>query len=142
MKGITQRIEEAISDLAGIKQITSQSSAGGLSTVNVKKRTDTNLERLIEDVRNRVNSIIGFPELAENPQIYRDEFSNLAAYVVISGERSDDELQPIARQLEIALKKHPAISAVENWGKAIFPASGRTGSGQPSPLRDFVQRSR
>ena len=115
-EGITQRIEEAISDLAGIKQITSQSSAG-LSTVNVKKRTDTNLERLIEDVRNRVNSIIGFPELAENPQIYRDEFSNLAAYVVISGERSDDELQPIARQLEIALKKHPAISAVENWGK-------------------------
>lgn len=115
-EGITQRIEEAISDLAGIKQITSRSSEG-LSTVRVKKRTDTNLERLIEDVRNRVNSIIGFPELAENPQIYRDEFSNLASFVVISGVRSDDELQPVARQLESALKRHPAISAVENWGK-------------------------
>ena len=46
----------------------------------------------------------------------RNEFTNLAAFVVVSGLRTDDELQPIAKQLEQALKKNPQISKVSNWG--------------------------
>lgn len=114
-ESITQRIEESISSLSGIKQITSQSSAG-LSTVRIKKTTDTSLDRLVEDVRNAVNSITGFPTLAERPQITRDEFSSLAAFIIVSGNRTDKALQPIAKQVETALKKHPKIAKVSNWG--------------------------
>lgn len=114
-QSITQRVEEAISGVAGIKQITSNSSAG-LSTIRVRKTSSTNLNRLLEDVRNQVNSIASFPVQAEKPQITRDEFTNLAAFVVVSGDRQDKELQPIARQVELALKKHPKIAKVSNWG--------------------------
>lgn len=114
-EGITQRIEEAISDLGGVRRITSQSSEGS-SQVTVQKTSSTELERLMEDVRNRVGAIIGFPSQAEIPQVYRNEYTNLASIVVISGPRTDAQLQPIAQQVERALKRHPKIAKVSNWG--------------------------
>ncbi|HDY7739512.1 TPA: efflux RND transporter permease subunit [Vibrio vulnificus] len=114
-ESVTQRIEESISGIAGIKQITSQSSAG-LSQVIVRKTSTTELDSLLDDIRNQVNAINGFPVQAEKPQVVRNDFTNLAAFVVVSGPRTDDELQPIAQQLEQALKKHPRISKVSNWG--------------------------
>ncbi len=114
-ESVTQRIEESISDIAGIKQITSESSAG-MSSVVVQKNSSADLDALLDDIRNRVNAISGFPTKAEPPQVTRNEFTNLAAYVVISGARSDEALQPIAKQVEQALKKHPKISKVSNWG--------------------------
>ncbi len=114
-ESVTQRIEESISGVAGIKQITSQSSAGQSSVV-VRKTSSADLNKLLDDIRNRVNAINGFPTQAENPQVIRHEFTNLAAFVVVSAPRSDDELQPIARQVEQALKKHAQISNVTNWG--------------------------
>ncbi|MPW29267.1 AcrB/AcrD/AcrF family protein [Agarivorans sp. B2Z047] len=114
-QSVTQRIEQAIGDLTGIKQIVSESSAG-FSQVRVRKTSGTDLNRLIEDVRNRVNAIANFPVQAESPQISRDEYTNLAAFVIISAPRPDQQLQPIARQVELALKKHPKIAKVSNWG--------------------------
>ncbi|MDH6017310.1 efflux RND transporter permease subunit [Vibrio splendidus] len=114
-ESVTQRIEESISGIAGIKQITSQSSAG-VSRVVVRKTSSTDLDKLLDDIRNQVNAINGFPVQAERPQVVRNEFTNLAAFVVVSGPRTDDELQPIAKQLEQALKKNPQISNVSNWG--------------------------
>ncbi|WP_070965681.1 efflux RND transporter permease subunit [Vibrio sonorensis] len=112
---ITQRIEEAISGLSGIKRVTSTSS-DSMSIVTVRKTTSADLDRLIEDVRNRVNGIVGFPARAEKPIVARESFTNLASFVVISGDRNDNELQPVARQVELALKRHPLISKVSNWG--------------------------
>ncbi|WP_172379186.1 efflux RND transporter permease subunit [Vibrio sp. Vb339] len=114
-ESVTQRIEESISGIAGIKQITSQSSAG-VSRVVVRKTSSTDLDKLLDNIRNQVNAINGFPVQAERPQVVRNEFTNLAAFVVVSGPRTDDELQPIAKQLEQALKKNPQISKVSNWG--------------------------
>ncbi|PWI31933.1 acriflavine resistance protein B [Vibrio albus] len=114
-ENITQRIEESISGLAGIKQITSQSSAG-LATIRVRKTADADLNKLLDDVRSRVNAISGFPSQAERPQIMREDFTSLAAFIIISAPRTDSQLQPIARQVELALKKHPQISNVSSWG--------------------------
>ncbi|MEZ9555649.1 efflux RND transporter permease subunit [Vibrio splendidus] len=114
-ESVTQRIEESISGIAGIKQITSQSSAG-ISQVMVRKTSSTDLDKLLDDIRNQVNAINGFPVQADRPQVVRNEFTNLAAFVVVSGPRTDEELQPIAKQLEQALKKNPQISKVSNWG--------------------------
>lgn len=119
-EGITQRIEEAISSVAGIKTITSRSNSGYASVV-VKKNTDVALDRLMEDIRNQVESIQGFPALAERPRIYRNEYTNLAAFVMVYGghrdDISDDILQQVSSRVERALKKNPAISKVTNLGK-------------------------
>ncbi|KZX02043.1 acriflavine resistance protein B [Pseudoalteromonas luteoviolacea] len=114
-KGITQRVEESVSDIAGIKQIISRSTAG-LSTVTIRKTSETDIDTLLNDVRNRVNAIVGFPELAERPMVAKDEFTNLAAFVVVSAPRTDSNLQLIAKQVEAKLKQHADISRVDNWG--------------------------
>ncbi|BFM17082.1 efflux RND transporter permease subunit [Maricurvus nonylphenolicus] len=113
---ITQRIEDSISSIPGILRINSVSYPG-LANVRVRKRSGTELDRLIEDVRTNVNSIVGFPEQAERPQIYRDEFTNLAAFVQVFGDTSDKVLQALATRLETQLKRHPDISQVTNLGK-------------------------
>ncbi|WP_046004512.1 efflux RND transporter permease subunit [Pseudoalteromonas rubra] len=114
-ESITQRVEESVSSVAGIKQITSQSQAG-LSTVTIRKKPDADLGKLLEEVRNQVNAISHFPAQAEKPIVTRDEFTNLAAFVIVSAPRSDDALQQVARRVELALKTHPDISKVSNWG--------------------------
>ena len=87
-ESITQRVEDAISSIAGIKRITSSSSRG-VSQVHVKKKTGTDLTRLLDDVKNKVENIQGFPISAEKPLVTRDEFTNLAAYVIVYGDASD-----------------------------------------------------
>ncbi|MEM7564242.1 MAG: efflux RND transporter permease subunit [Pseudomonadota bacterium] len=114
--GITQRIENAISGVAGIHSIRSESRRG-LATITVKKNTGVQLERLMEDVRNELESIVGFPEAAEKPRLYRDEWGNLAAYVIVHGGQDKELLQTVSDRVETALKKHPAISKVEHQGK-------------------------
>lgn len=115
-EGITQRIEDAISGIAGIKSITSESYAG-FASIRVKKSTGVDLSLLLEKVRNEVDSIVGFPERAERPKIYKDEFGNLASFVMIYGDVTNDTLQRVSTVLENALKKHEAISKVSNLGK-------------------------
>jgi len=115
-EGITQRIENAISGVAGIHSVRSESRQG-LATITVKKNTGVKLERLMEDVRNELEGIVGFPEAAEKPRIFRDEWGNLAAYVIVHGGQDKDLLQTVSDRVETALKKHPAISKVEHQGK-------------------------
>lgn len=114
--GITQRIEDAISSVPGIHSITSQSSKG-YASIMVKKNTGVELDRLMEDVRNQVDSIEGFPALAERPRIVRDDFTNLASFVMVYGGQDDGLLQDVASRVETALKKHPDISKVTHLGK-------------------------
>ena len=115
-EGITQRIEEAISGVAGIKFIKSDSFRS-YANITVEKRSGVDLDRLIEDVRNKVDGIIGFPEQAQRPKIVRSEFGNLAAYVIVYGGQDQAILQQVTTRLERELKKHPNISQVSNTGK-------------------------
>ncbi|MEM7315229.1 MAG: efflux RND transporter permease subunit, partial [Planctomycetota bacterium] len=115
-EGITQRVEDAISGVAGINTVTSSSSRGYASIV-VKKNSGVDLDRLMDDVRNQVEGIEGFPALAERPKIVRYEYTNLAAFIMVYGGDSNALLQQVSSRVETALKKHPAISKVTNLGK-------------------------
>lgn len=115
-EGITQRIEDAISGVAGIKNITS-ASYPGFASIRVKKKTGVELTELVEKVRNEVDAIVGFPERAERPQIYKDEFGNLASFIMVFGEVSNDTLQSVSTLVQNSLKKHESISKVTNLGK-------------------------
>lgn len=127
-EGVTQRIEDAISGVPGIKSVQSTSSAG-YAEIKVRKTTGTRLDSLLENVRNQVDGIVGFPLLAERPMIQRDDFGNLASFVILYADeaaldkgQSDSStveklLQKSASRLRNTLKKNPEISQVDNLGK-------------------------
>jgi multidrug efflux pump subunit AcrB len=115
-EAITQRVESAISGIAGISKITSESSQG-LSQITLKKTTGTDIDKLMTEVRNRVDAIEGMPVKAQRPQISLDEYTNLAAYVMIYGDVSTAVMQQAATRASLALKRHPLISQVTELGK-------------------------
>ncbi len=115
-EGITQRIEDAISGVSGIKNIASVSYPG-FASIRVKKNTGVELSSLLEKIRNEVDAIVGFPTRAERPKIYKDAFGNLASFVMIYGDVSDNTLQQVSTRVQNALKKHREISKVTHLGK-------------------------
>ena len=115
-QSITQPIESAIQSVAGIKTMTSQSMAG-FANITVVKNSGVKLDRLVENLRNQVESISGFPAQAERPKITRNEFGNLASFILVYGGDNDQQLHRVSKQVQIALKKHPAISQVSHLGQ-------------------------
>ena len=65
---IVVRIEEAIADLPGIFQITSESRQG-FGYVNIEVTEGFDVRELLSDVKGRVDSINTFPVSAERPII-------------------------------------------------------------------------
>lgn len=121
-EGVTQKIEQALEGLPGVKRTTSI-SLESYAAVTVERTTGYDLQRLLEDARNRVDAIVGFPQTAERPMIQRDEFSVFGLIVQVSGAVDEHTLQRVARLVEEELQAHPQISNLEIFGKRTHEVS-------------------
>lgn len=66
--GVTKRIEQAVKGLEGIEEINS-SSTENFMQVSVLAYEDADIDELLSDVKNAVNSIGDFPKGTEPPTI-------------------------------------------------------------------------
>jgi len=121
-EGVTQKIEQALEGMPGVKR-TSSVSVESFATVTVEKMTGYELQRLLEDARNRVNAIVGFPQAAERPIVTRDEFSVFGLIVQVAGEVDEQTLQQAARLVEEELQSHPQITNLDIFGKRAHEVS-------------------
>lgn len=113
---ITQKIEKALEDLSGVKSIYS-SSVDSLSNVSIQKMGGYRLERLLEDVKLRLDSITEFPQEADKPVISKDDFDMPALYVQVYGEVDTYTLQKVGQQVKQALLAQSEISKLNFWGE-------------------------
>ena len=114
--GVTRKIEQALEGMPGVKKITS-SSTEDLALVRIQKTGRQSLQRLVDDVRNRIDGISGFPQGSERPVIQRDAFPVFALVVQVYGQSDEATLQAAGRQLKSDLLAHPAISKLEIFGQ-------------------------
>jgi multidrug efflux pump subunit AcrB len=114
-EGITQKIERATQGLAGVKKVTSFSFED-LSEVTIQKQEGYDLERLLDDIKLRVESITGFPQGAQKPIITRDEFSFPAMIFQVYGNTDRDTLQKLGERARKELLAQPEISKLKLWG--------------------------
>lgn len=120
-EGVTIKIEQAIKGLEGIEEINSTSSENSAS-IDIKAYTDTDMETLLSDVENAVNSINSFPLGAEQPIIRRLKSSGMASTVASVGvsAKKDDasivELTDIATKVERDLLNTKTITQIEKNG--------------------------
>ncbi|WNO09031.1 efflux RND transporter permease subunit [Teredinibacter sp. KSP-S5-2] len=112
---ITQKIENALEGLQGVKEIRSI-SMDGLSSVSVRKDDGYDLQRLLDDLRVRMDSIGTLPREAEKPVIYRNEFDFPALYIQLWGETDATTLQRLSRSLREKLLALPEVSRLNLWG--------------------------
>ena len=69
-EGVVVKIEEAIQDVEGLKRVRGRANEG-LGRVTVEVETGVDVDRVLNDVKIRVDAISTFPALTEKPVIYK-----------------------------------------------------------------------
>lgn len=112
---VTRKIEKALEGLDGIKAVRS-SSTPGASVIEVQKNNGYQLQKLLDNVRLKVDGIYDLPKDARRPVIETNNFDVPALYVQVYGDTDLKSLQKIARDLRADFLSSPEISRVNNWG--------------------------
>ena len=115
---ITRPIEEALSSVPGVEEIFSTSSQGS-SSVRVMFDWGTNLEEAANDIRERIDRIIGrFPEEVQRPTLRK--FDPAQMPILMIGILSElDPLQVrkiIDEQVSYRLERVPGVASADIWG--------------------------
>ena len=114
-QGIVLRIEEALTDLEGIKRIESDARES-LARIIIEPEDEDNIIELMNDVKTRIDAIPSFPEGAEKPIVGRVELPFQALIIQISGDLDERSMKELAEQVKLDLISHPDISSVNIWG--------------------------
>lgn len=115
-EGLAIKIEEQLQDVIGIKTITS-TATGRSVTVTVEKKSDYDLNKLLRDVKAKVDTISTFPVEAKNPVIEKAERQAHSLWLQLHGDVDRYTLQQLADELKTDLLDHHAISrvAINGW---------------------------
>jgi len=105
-QGITVKVEEAIQDLEGIKKITSN-AVEGLGTVSIEMTSDADSEKLLDEVRQRVDRIGDFPAAADSPSVFIPSRNREVISVIVSGALPERELVDIANRVRDDIEALP-----------------------------------
>lgn len=97
-KGITIRIEESVSDLEGIDNISSRSSEGS-SNVTIELASGYDAQVLLNEIKNRVDSINTLPVDAEKPLVSKATRKREVISVVVFGDVTEKELRQVSEEV-------------------------------------------
>lgn len=114
-EGISRKIEEAIEEVEGIDQYTTQ-SAEGIATVQIEVDENYDVQKVLDKVRSEVDAISTFPEDAEEPIISEMTIQDSVLLLALSGEMSERRLKEWAYRMKDEIQQLPAISQVSTFG--------------------------
>ncbi|HMK43323.1 MAG TPA: efflux RND transporter permease subunit [Dissulfurispiraceae bacterium] len=115
---VTDKIEEAVGTINGVKSITSTSSEGASSVV-VEFVLERNIDLAVQDVREKISTIRSkLPTDAKEPIIQKvDPDANAVLWIALFGERTPRELSTYADEvLKEKLQKVTGVGAVQMPG--------------------------
>lgn len=112
-EGVTIKVEEAIKGIQGIDEIYSNSSEN-IASINIVCYKDADLDEVLRDVENAVNSISSFPAAAEKPSIVKQRsfMNSRASFLSLSGDVDILKLKETAEEIEDELLRTDAISQI------------------------------
>ena len=115
---ITDQLENALSGVANLDEMTS-SSEEGRSRVNLNFSRNTNLDEAANDVRAALDRVRrSLPEEADPPRVRK--FDPNDSPIVIVGAQSTRQLDELTRILERDISKRleqiPGVGAIDVWG--------------------------
>ncbi len=121
-EAVVVRIEEAIQDLEGIKEIRSSASEGsGSVSVEVEKGYEP--REMLEDLKNRIDAINTFPDETERPRIRLFQHRREVITVTVAGNLSEHELRRMGEQVRDEMANLPGITQVELGGIRSYEIS-------------------
>ena len=110
-EGVILKIEENLDGLQGVDRVTSVSRENS-GIVTVETALDSDIDKVLADVKNAVDRISSFPLDAEKPVIYEQQFRSLSQSIALYGETDLYNLKYIAEELRDQLLATNEISQV------------------------------
>lgn len=111
-EGVAIRLEEAVQDLNGIEKLTSTSRESS-ATVRIDVLKGFNARDLLNDVKNRIDSLSTLPEDAETPQIALAQFKREVISVALYGDTDEKTLRATAERVRDELLRVSGITQIE-----------------------------
>lgn len=116
---ISQRIEEAVNSIEGIKEYTSYSYEGG-ARVDLKIDEGYAPREILDDVKSRIDAINTFPSNAERPIISLSLWRRNVITVTISGDVSEREIRELTELIRADILNIGGITQVTLSGIRDF----------------------
>ncbi len=113
--GIANQIEESIADLPEIEKLTSRSVEGAV-TVTAEVRSGEDPQKLLNDIKSRVDALSTLPVDAERPIVERPLIKREVLSLVVSGDLDEKELNQLARQVRDELLRLPGLTQTDLQG--------------------------
>ena len=120
--GVVLRIEEAIRNIEGIRQIRSTASPGSAS-VRLDLELGADAQRVLDEVTVAVQAITTFPAATEKPIIRKPIVRNQVLVVAVSGAVDIATLKSTAEQVRDELLTLPEVSQVDVAGVPPYEIS-------------------
>jgi multidrug efflux pump subunit AcrB len=111
-EGILIKVEEAIQDIEGIKEIISTARRGS-GTVQVEVHTEYDVLDVMNQVKNRVDAIPTFPENTEKPVVSRNTFEQQVVLVTVYGDVNERTLKEFAKQMRNEIVTLPGVTRAQ-----------------------------
>lgn len=123
-EGVVIRIEEAIQDIEGIKEISS-TAREGLGIVSLELELGEEVNEILSDVKTRVDAISTFPNLTEKPIISRIEGRQQkpVIFIAIHGDLDPFARKVISQEVRSELMQLPSVNQVNNLGDRQYEIS-------------------
>jgi multidrug efflux pump subunit AcrB len=121
-EGVILKIEDAIQDLVGIKKIRSNALEGS-GQVTIEVFPDADLNRLLADVKTRVDAISTFPALTEKPVIYKQEVNNPVIMIAVYGDLDAFGRKSLGNEIRDDLLRMPEVNSVIFHGDRPYEIS-------------------
>jgi len=110
-EGITVRVEEQLYGLEGIKRITSESSEG-VSVVTCELATDADEDRVLDEIKTRVDAIDTFPDETEKPLVNLVVARLQLLSVAVAGQTDEHTLKRIGQRVRDDIAALPGVNHV------------------------------
>ncbi|PSW62829.1 acriflavin resistance protein [Photobacterium kishitanii] len=114
-QGIIVKIEQAVDDIADIKRVTAVANQGG-GVVTLELDNDADFDKILDQVKQRVDAITTFPAQMEPPLIQRAEFMSNVMFLSLYGELSDRQLKRYAQVVKDEIIQQTSATAVTVTG--------------------------
>lgn len=114
-EGVSRKIEEALEGLEGLKLIET-SSRENISTTRLEVHENFDTDKVMDDVRTKINAISTFPEDAEKPVIEELSVLDPVMFLYLSADMSERRIKEWAEQIKDEIQQLPPVSKVSVFG--------------------------
>jgi multidrug efflux pump subunit AcrB len=121
-EGILIKVEEAISDIEGIHEIISTGRRGS-GTVQVEVSAGYDVPEVMNEIKNRVDSISTFPDNTEKPIVSRTRFQQQVNLISVYGDVDERTLKEYTKQVRNEIVALPGITRAVLLGSRPYEIS-------------------